>query len=139
MIQFNNFKSVNILNIFINNFKIKFKQNQNFLYINKSIKRKSIKKKIINKKFLYLIINFNQVSLINTFLIFLLLYKERDFEKNVIIFYKFEKEITANNIIPNQKKTNLNGFLNNTKIWTKDFLKLFIYFKKIDSILVRLK
>ena len=139
MIQFNNFKSVNILNIFINNFKIKFKQNQNFLYINKSIKRKSIKKKIINKKFLYLIINFNQVSLIKTFLIFLLLYKERDFEKNEIIFYKFEKEITANNIIPNQKKTNLNGFLNNTKIWTKDFLKLFIYFKKIDSILVRLK
>ena len=139
MIQFNNFKSVNILNIFINNFKIKFKQNQNFLYINKSTKRKSIKKKIINKRFLYLIINFNQISLINTFLIFLLLYKERDFEKNVIIFYKFEKEITANNIIPNQKTTNLNGFLNNTKIWVKDFLKLFIYFKKIDSILVRLK
>jgi len=139
MIQFNNFKSVNILNIFINDFKIKFKQNQNFLYINKSIKRKSIIKKIINKKFLYLIINFNQISLIDTFLIFLLLYKERDFEKNVIIFYKFEKEITANNIIPNQKTTNLNGFFDNTKIWVKDFLKLFIYFKKIDSILVRLK
>ena len=137
MLNFENFKTINILNILENNFKTKFDIKKNILLLNKFSYR-NFNKKIKNKNLLYVVLDFRKIGFFGSILIIFLTFLKRKVYKNILIIYKFKKEATANNFIPDFWKKN-NNILTDFFLWIKDFFRCLFYFKKINLILVRLR
>ena len=141
MLGIKNYKSSNILNIFYNNFKIKYRENYNFFII-KNKKNISKIKKIKNKSsFFFCIIKKKKIKLIDLFNIF---YQFQicniKLQKNPIIVYKFQKEMIANNFIPDWPGEYRNELIiNNLTKWFEIFLRILYHFNKIELILIRIK
>ena len=140
MIDFKNFKSTNILNIFENNFSIKFKENRNFLILDN---KKKLIKLLYNKKrkkFRYIIINTKKIRILGIIKIIIFFFKEKNYNKNFLIVYKFKKEVRANNLIPDFPILNKSSFFReNIYIWIKSLLSCLVFYKKIELIMFRLK
>ena len=128
MLGIKNYKNLNIINIFYNNFKIKYRDNYNLFLID--TKKKILKiKKIKNKdKFFFCIINKQKIKFIDLFDIF---YQFKTIniklQKNPIIVYKFKKEIIANNFLPDWPGLYRDDLMiNNLTKWFKIFLEYYI-------------
>lgn len=115
------------------------KKKKFFVIKNLSSYKKIILGKIFLKKSDLLIINIKKISINNFLRIFIMFFKKRKIKKNFLIIYNFEREIKANNLIPDFKNFNANSFLERIFLWLKDFSAIFFKNKSINYIIFEIK
>tara|TARA_B100000427_G_C15186213_1_gene453922 strand:- start:68 stop:484 length:417 start_codon:yes stop_codon:yes gene_type:complete len=138
MFKFGNVKENFILNILKNNFSIKFKNKKNFIIINSINKFNEMKKK--RENFLFFIVEYKKLNLINKIIILLSIFTNFKFCNNFLIFFVLKKECLACNFLPDWPGNYANSnFIKNLFTWSKKFLFIFIKSKKIKYLVIETK
>lgn len=140
MFNFKNYKRLNILNIFENNFKVNFKENYNFIIFNK---KKKMNKNIFFKKnrILFIIIEYKKIKILKILYFFwFIFFNNIKIKKNFILVYKFKKYCRANNFFPdwpgNFREFN---FFESLLFWGKRFFSIIFFIKYLEFIFIKIK
>lgn len=115
------------------------KRAKKFCLLKDVIIPQKINKKKIEKEITFFIIKEKKFSILKILRIIFLLIKEKRFKKNFLIFFNFQNEIIAHNLIPDLPYYKSNSSFFNLLFWIKKSLLIFLKFKFINCIALQLR